>query len=331
MRANTTRAVDAGDGSYLLTGHKWFCSAPMSDAFLVLAQTRCGLGCFLVPRVLDDGTRNVFLIQRLKDKLGNRSNASGEIEFDRTVGFLLGEEGRGVRTIIEMVNRTRLDCILGTSGGHAPGGRRGALACAAPSRVRRPAGRPAGDDRGGRRPRARVGGRDRGLAAPGPRPRRRRLRHGPRLPPARHGGHEVLGLQARARSRVRGAGMPRRQRLHRGVPAGAPLPRAAGDGGLGGLGQRDRARRAARDHPRAGDARRLRRRSLVGPRGSPGLRRAPRVDADDSRGRWPASDSAPRGRPAAWWARSRSACRPPCCCARRRTRSRDAFVVGPPR
>ena len=117
VRANTTRAVDAGDGSWLLTGHKWFCSAPMSDAFLVLAQTDAGLGCFLVPRVLDDGTRNAFLIQRLKDKLGNRSNASGEVEFDRTVGFLVGEEGRGVRTIIEMVNRTRLDCIFGTTAG----------------------------------------------------------------------------------------------------------------------------------------------------------------------------------------------------------------------
>src|SRR3954469_12448817 len=117
VRANTTRAVDAGDGSYLLTGHKWFCSAPMSDAFLVLAQTEAGLGCFLVPRVLDDGGRNVFRIQRLKDKLGNRANASSEIELDETVGFLIGEEGRGVRTIIEMVAGTRLDCILGTTAG----------------------------------------------------------------------------------------------------------------------------------------------------------------------------------------------------------------------
>ena len=117
VRANTTRAVDAGDGSYLLTGHKWFCSAPMSDAFLVLAQTDAGLGCFLVPRVLDDGSRNVFRVQRLKDKLGNRANASSEIELDGTVGFLFGEEGRGVRTIIEMVAGSRLDCILGTTAG----------------------------------------------------------------------------------------------------------------------------------------------------------------------------------------------------------------------
>jgi putative acyl-CoA dehydrogenase len=117
VRANTTRAVATGDGAHLLTGHKWFCSAPMSDAFLVLAQTGAGLGCFLVPRVLDDGRRNVFRIQRLKDKLGNRANASSEIELDDTVGFLIGDEGRGVATIIEMVAGTRLDCILGTTSG----------------------------------------------------------------------------------------------------------------------------------------------------------------------------------------------------------------------
>lgn len=117
VRANTTRAVDTGDGGYTLTGHKWFCSAPMSDGFLVLAQAGAGLSCFLVPRVLDDGSRNVFRIQRLKDKLGNRSNASSEVEFDGTTGHLLGEEGRGVRTIIEMVARTRLDCVLGSTAG----------------------------------------------------------------------------------------------------------------------------------------------------------------------------------------------------------------------
>lgn len=117
VRANTTTAIPDGEGRHLLTGHKWFCSAPMSDAFLVLAQTASGLSCFLVPRMLDDGARNVFAVQRLKDKLGNRSNASSEVEFDGTVGHLLGEEGRGVRTILEMVNRTRLDCILGSAAG----------------------------------------------------------------------------------------------------------------------------------------------------------------------------------------------------------------------
>lgn len=117
VRANVTRAADAGDGSWRLEGHKWFCSAPMSDGFLVLAQAPGGLSCFLVPRVLDDGTRNVFLIQRLKDKVGNRSNASSEVEFSNTTAFPVGEEGRGVRTIIEMVARTRLDCVIGSAAG----------------------------------------------------------------------------------------------------------------------------------------------------------------------------------------------------------------------
>ncbi len=117
VRANTTAARPlAQDGAYELTGHKWFCSAPMSDAFLVLAQAPGGLTCFLVPRVLEDGARNVFLIQRLKDKLGNRSNASAEVEFDGTWARRVGEEGRGVRTIIGRVAATRLDCVLGSAG-----------------------------------------------------------------------------------------------------------------------------------------------------------------------------------------------------------------------
>ncbi|MFE4920104.1 acyl-CoA dehydrogenase family protein [Streptomyces sp. NPDC056661] len=116
VRANTTRAEPlSADGEYLLTGHKWFCSAPMSDGFLVLAQAPGGLTCFLLPRVLPDGTRNAFAIQRLKDKLGNRSNASSEVEFDGTWARRVGDEGRGVRTIIEMVAATRLDCVLGSA------------------------------------------------------------------------------------------------------------------------------------------------------------------------------------------------------------------------
>ncbi|WP_328874567.1 acyl-CoA dehydrogenase family protein [Streptomyces sp. NBC_00287] len=117
VRANTTAARPLPDGeSYELTGHKWFCSAPMSDGFLVLAQAPGGLTCFLVPRVLDDGTRNAFHLQRLKDKLGNRSNASAEVEFAGTWARRVGDEGRGVRTIIEMVAATRLDCVLGSAG-----------------------------------------------------------------------------------------------------------------------------------------------------------------------------------------------------------------------
>ncbi|GAC81750.1 putative acyl-CoA dehydrogenase [Gordonia malaquae] len=115
VRANTTHATPNVDGTYSITGHKWFTSAPMSDLFLVLAQAPDGLSCFLAPRVLPDGSRNPFLLQRLKDKLGNRSNASSEVEYDQTVGWLVGDEGRGVATIIEMVNMTRLDCTLGAA------------------------------------------------------------------------------------------------------------------------------------------------------------------------------------------------------------------------
>lgn len=115
VRANTTRAVPQPDGTYRITGHKWFTSAPMSDLFLVLARLEEGVSCFLVPRVLPGGDRNMFHVQRLKDKLGDRSNASSEVEFDGTVGWLVGEPGRGVPAIIEMVNMTRLDCVLGSA------------------------------------------------------------------------------------------------------------------------------------------------------------------------------------------------------------------------
>ncbi len=121
VRANTTRAVPAGDGAYRITGHKWFTSAPMSDVFLVLAQTAEGLSCFLLPRVLPDGTRNGMRLMRLKDKLGNRSNASSEIEYEDAVAWPVGEPGRGVRTIVEMVNMTRLDCVIGSAAGMRAG------------------------------------------------------------------------------------------------------------------------------------------------------------------------------------------------------------------
>jgi len=119
VRANTTAAepLDGGRarGEYRITGHKWFCSAPMCDAFLVLAQAPGGLTCFLLPRWTPDGERNHFHIQRLKDKLGNRSNASSEVEFAGAWARRIGEEGRGVPTIIEMVQHTRLDCVIGSS------------------------------------------------------------------------------------------------------------------------------------------------------------------------------------------------------------------------
>jgi putative acyl-CoA dehydrogenase len=125
VRANTTVATPVNGGGagaeYTLVGHKWFCSAPMSDLFLVLAQTDDGLSCFLLPRILPDGTRNAFHVQRLKDKLGNHSNASSEIELHSAWARMLGEPGRGVPTIIEMVGHTRLDCVIGSAAGMRAG------------------------------------------------------------------------------------------------------------------------------------------------------------------------------------------------------------------
>jgi putative acyl-CoA dehydrogenase len=115
VRANEMRAEPLGGDLYALRGQKWFCSAPMSDAFLVLAQAPGGLTCFLLPRVLEGGDRNAFRIERLKDKLGNRSNASAEISLEDASAVRIGEEGRGVATIIEMVVHTRLDCVLGST------------------------------------------------------------------------------------------------------------------------------------------------------------------------------------------------------------------------
>src|SRR5207247_10111219 len=114
LRAVQTLATPDGE-RHRLTGHKWFCSAPMSDGFFTLARLAGGVTCFFVPRVLPDGTRNRFRIQRLKDKLGNRSNASAEVELDEAWAVMIGEEGRGVRTIIDMVNHTRLDCVIGSA------------------------------------------------------------------------------------------------------------------------------------------------------------------------------------------------------------------------
>jgi len=116
VRANLTRAVPAGDGAWRITGHKWFFSAPQCDAHLVLAQADAGISCFLLPRVLPDGTRNAVRINRLKDKLGNRSNASAEVEFDGALAYPLGAPGRGIATILEMVQHTRLDCVIGSAG-----------------------------------------------------------------------------------------------------------------------------------------------------------------------------------------------------------------------
>lgn len=116
VRANTTRAIRNEDGTYAITGHKWFMSAPMSDAFLTLAQAEDGLSCFLLPRLTSQGNGNGFFFQRLKDKLGNKSNASSEVEFDSAVGHLIGNPGEGVKTIMDMVTLTRLDCAVASAG-----------------------------------------------------------------------------------------------------------------------------------------------------------------------------------------------------------------------
>jgi putative acyl-CoA dehydrogenase len=125
VKANTTFARPLNGGGagaeYEIVGHKWFCSAPMSDLFLVLAQTDEGLSCFLMPRILPDGSRNAFRIQRLKDKLGNHSNASSEVEFHGAWARMVGNPGRGVPTIIEMVGHTRLDCVFGGAAGMRAG------------------------------------------------------------------------------------------------------------------------------------------------------------------------------------------------------------------
>jgi putative acyl-CoA dehydrogenase len=138
VRANTTTATRADDGTYRITGHKWFTSAPMNDLFMVLAQAEGrGLSCFLLPRVLPDGTRNGMRLMRLKDKLGNRSNASAEVEYEQAHAWLVGEPGRGVRTILDMVNATRLDCVLAA----ATGMRLGVAQAAHHARHRRAFGR----------------------------------------------------------------------------------------------------------------------------------------------------------------------------------------------
>ena len=209
VRANSTRAVQNGD-AWEITGHKWFCSYPSCDLFLTLAQAPAGLSCFLI-----EGRDPGFRIQRLKDKLGTRSLPSSEVEFHAVRGQLVGEEGRGIPTIIRMVNHTRLDCLIGS----AAGMRWGVAQAVHHARHRSAFGkllvRPAADAERAGRPRDRVGGRDRGDDARGA-----RLRRGRRAVPAdRHGGDEALRLQARTGARRRGARVPGRQRLCRGVAA----------------------------------------------------------------------------------------------------------------
>ena len=210
----------------------------MNDVFLTLAQAPAGLTCFLLPRVLPDGTRNAIALQRLKDKLGNRSNASAEIEYDGAIGWRIGDEGRGVPTILEMVTMTRLDCVLGSAGQMRAALSQAAYYAVAAQRLRPAAGRPAGDDgRAGRSGGRIVGGhRHRDPAAPrwstlslARRP------GGSRAAPAGPAGGQVLGLQTRRPDDRRGAGMPGRQRLCRDLPDGPAAAGVAAERHLGGV------------------------------------------------------------------------------------------------
>ena len=257
VRANTTVATPIGSGGagaeYEITGHKWFCSAPMSDLFLVLAQTEEGLSCFLLPRILPDGSRNEFHIQRLKDKLGNHSNASSEIELHGAWARMVGEPGRGVPTIIEMVGHTRLDCVIGSAAGM-----RAAVVAATHHTAHRSAfGKPLIDQPLMRNVLADLcveSEASTALAmrlsraydeahadAAGRRGRQRR----PALQAPGHRRRQVLDVQARPEPRIRGTRVPRRRRLRRGVRDAQALPRGAARLDLGGLRERHEPRRAA--------------------------------------------------------------------------------------
>ena len=229
----------------------------MSDAFLVLAQAQEGLSCFLVPRLLGDGKSNGFRFQRLKDKLGNRSNASSEVEFAGAIGEMVGEPGAGIKTIMDMVTLTRLDCAVASSGADARRACRGRPPHPPSAGVRPTADRPAADAARARRPGARRRRRDRAVVPAGALLRRGggRPRRGG-LCPRHDAGRQILGLQDRAVGALRGDGVPRRQRLCRGGAARPLLSRGAGQRDLGRLRQRHGARRAARAGARAEPVRR---------------------------------------------------------------------------
>ena len=247
VRANTTRAEPVGGSEYRLTGHKWFFSAPMCDAHLVLAQAPKGLSCFFLPRVLPDGSRNSVRLQRLKDKLGNRSNASCEVEFDGAACWLLGDEGRGVQVIIEMVQHTRLDCAIGSAGLIRSAAAQALHHAKAPPRVRPASGRAAADAERTGRPGDRGGS---GCCLP---------RSGSPRPSSPDAGESEAALSRLATPALKfwlckraptvvaeAIEVRRRQRLRRGKPVAAPLPRSAAELDLGGRRQHHVPRRLAR-------------------------------------------------------------------------------------
>ena len=305
VRTNTTRAVPAGDGAwgpeFLITGHKWFFSAPMCDGHLVLAKTdERGSTCFFVPRWRPDGGKNAVHIQRLKDKVGNRSNSSSEVEFKEASGVLVGEEGRGISTIIEMATYTRLDCALSSAGFI-----RQAFAQALHyTRNRHAFGKALVDqpvmtellaDMALESEAATLLAMDLAIAL---RLRRRARR---RLAPPDDAGGQVLELQARGRPDRRSHGSVRRQRLCGDRSDGAPVPRSAGQFHLGGLGQRDEPGRAARGvaqpRRRPPGARPSAGRGHAGPRRAGPGEQAARRDRPAAR---PSSSARPAASRSAW-------------------------------
>ncbi len=316
VRANVTEARRTSvDGEYTLHGHKWFTSAPMNDIFLVLAQAEGGVTCFVVPRVLADGTRNRLDVVRLKDKLGNRSNASSELEFEGTLAHRLGDEGRGVRTIIEMVAATRLDCVLGSTS---------LIRRAVNEATWHAAHRSAFGSLLIDKPLMQNVLADLAVEAEAATALAVRLAsavdnlHDPHEAALRRIALPLSKFWVCKRTPAAVAealGVPRRQRVRRGVRDAAALSRGAAQLGLGGLRQRQRARRAPCPRPRARRARRLDHRGRsragwrrpAGPR-DPGHPGAARLADGRSGVRW---RSTPAGSPYAW----RCACRAPSWCA----------------
>ena len=312
VRANITRAEPVGDGAYEIHGHKWFCSYPPCDVFLVLAQAPGGLSCFLVER----GPGMEF--QRLKDKLGTRSLPSSEVEFRGIRGRLVGEEGRGVPAIIRMVNHTRLDCLLGATTGL----RRGTLEAIHHARHRSAFGALLVDQPAMRNVLADLAIESEAATVVGD-ARRARLRRATR-PAFRRFATAVMKYwvcKRAAGARRRGARVPGRQRLRRGLGDAAALPRRAAELDLGGLGQRRRARRAAGDGQGARGPAGVPGRVRAGRRRRPAARRPPRARARAQPARCSPADDPQFEAPADRRGPRASRCRRRCSCATRRRRS----------
>ncbi len=276
LRANTTTAQPLGGREYRIVGHKWFFSAPMSDAFLILAQAPGGLSCFFLPRFTRDGAVNAIRLQRLKDKLGDRSNAGSEVEFWGAQATLVGEEGRGVPIILEMGTYCRLDCALGTAG---------LMRQAVAQALHHAAHRRAFGRRLADQPLMRNVLADLALESEAATALAMRLAGAfdaqadeaqALLRAHPDAGGQVLDLQARPGGGGRSDGGAGRQRLRRGRPAGARLPADAAQLDLGRLGQRHVPRRPAGDGEAPALSRRARRRGRAGGRPRPALRRVRR-------------------------------------------------------